>query len=137
MYDDIINMPHHTSPKHPSMPMSDRAAQFSPFAALTGYDSAIDEAARLTEQKIVLSEDAREALDWKMQQIVSRHDSFPTVSITYFVPDNRKNGGAYQTLTGKIKRVDDVARVIFMVDGSIIPLDDVYTLSCEGIQDEY
>ena len=136
MYEDIINLPHHVSKTHPQMSMLDRAAQFSPFAALTGYDSAINEAGRLTCKKIILSEDAQESLDWKMQQITSRQPA-PTVSLTYFVADSLKDGGSYLTHIGQIKRVDDVERGIYMSDGAIIPLDDVYELSAEGIQNDY
>lgn len=136
MYDDIIGLPHHTSIKHPSMPMSDRAAQFSPFAALAGYDAAINETARLTDKKVELSEDAREALDRTMQLIMASQQFLPTVSITYFVPDSLKDGGSYRTLTGQIKRLDDVARIIIMCDGNVIPLDDVYAILSNDIQDD-
>lgn len=132
-YDDIVNLPHHVSSTRPQMSMQDRAAQFSPFAALTGYDAAISETARLTDRKIELSEDAQEALDLKMAAIRSQLSSPPFVTIVYFVPDELKDGGAYLTHTGQIKRIDDVERTIIMVDGTKIPFDDVFDLNGDTI----
>ena len=100
-YDDIINLPCPTSPRHPRMPRADRAAQFAPFAALTGYDSAIDETARLTDEKIDISEDMREKLDRKQSFLTEIIDEQPEITVTYFVPDNRKAGGEYKTVTGR------------------------------------
>ena len=122
MYDDIIDLPRPKS-KHEPMPMSDRAAQFSPFAALTGYGDAIDETARLTDARIELSEEERAELDYK-QQYLATLDA-PTVSVTYFVPDERKSGGAYVTHTGVLKRVDEVERMVVFKDGLRVPLDEV------------
>lgn len=119
------------------MPMSDRAAQFSPFAALTGYDEAIQETGRLTDQKILLSEDAKDILDWKMQQICEKLPAHPLVTIIYFVADQYKEGGSYIKITGQIKRIDDVERIIQMSDGRVIPVDDVYDLICADIHEEY
>lgn len=121
-YDDIIDLPRPRS-AHEPMPMSDRAAQFSPFAALTGYDVAIDETARLTDERIELSPDEREELDYK-QQYISTLDN-PTVTVTYFVPDARKAGGAYVTHTGVLKRIDEVERMVRFTDGTMVALDDV------------
>lgn len=121
-YDDIIDLPRPRS-AHEPMPMSDRAAQFSPFAALTGYDAAIDETARLTDERIELSSDKREELDYK-QQYISTLDN-PTVTVTYFVPDARKAGGAYVTHTGALKRIDEVERMVRFADGTMVALDDV------------
>lgn len=132
-YDDIVELPHHVSSTRPQMSMQDRAAQFSPFAALTGYDAAISETARLTDTKIVLSKDAQAALDLKMAMIRSQLSSHPFVTIVYFVPDELKEGGAYLTHTGQIKRIDDVERIIVMVDGIKIPFDDVFDLNGESI----
>lgn len=134
MYEDIINLPHHISKTHPQMPMSDRAAQFSPFAALTGYDEAINEAGRLTCNKILLSEDAKEDLDRKMQQILSCLSSSPVVSVIYYEPDPFKEGGCYKTITGQIKCVSDIERNLIMSDGTIIPLDNVFDLNSPSIQ---
>lgn len=124
-YDDIINLPHHTSPKRPRMSMIDRAAQFSPFAALTGYDAAIKETGRLTDQRIELTEDSRAVLDRKQQLLVDNLANHPEVSVTYFVPDERKVGGAYVTVTGRVKKVDDYQRLLILTDGTKIPLDEI------------
>ena len=93
-YEDIINLPHHVSSKRPQMPMLDRAAQFSPFAALTGYDDAIHETARLTNNKVDLSEEEKETLDRKQQILSEKLSNHPPLTITYFVPDAKKSGGA-------------------------------------------
>ena len=130
-YDDIIDLPRPKS-KHEPMPMSDRAAQFSPFAALTGYDAAIAETARLTDQRIELSEEERAELDYK-QQYLATLDA-PTVTVTYFVPDERKSGGAYVTHTGVLKRVDEVERMVVFKDGLRVPLDEVVDINCEQLR---
>ena len=100
-----MNLPHHVSKTRPQMPMSDRAAQFAPFAALTGYDSAIRETGRLTDEKIELDEEALTALDMKFQLLMKAIDEEPEASVTYFKPDQRKDGGAYLTETGKIGKL--------------------------------
>ena len=125
MYDDIINLPHHVSKTRPQMPMSDRAAQFAPFAALTGYDSAIKETGRLTDEKIDLDEEALTDLNMRYQLLVDALDEEPEVEITYFKPDERKSGGEYVTVTGTVKKVDDFERLITMQNGTKIPMDDV------------
>ena len=130
-YDDIIDLPRPKS-KHEPMPMSDRAAQFSPFAALTGYGDAIDETARLTDARIELSEEERAELDYK-QQYLATLDA-PTVTVTYFVPDERKSGGAYVTHTGVLKRVDEVERMVVFKDGLRVPLDEVVDINCEQLR---
>ena len=130
-YDDIIDLPRPKS-KHEPMPMSDRAAQFSPFAALTGYGDAIDETARLTDARIELSEEERPELDYK-QQYLSTLDS-PMVTVTYFVPDERKSGGAYVTHTGVLKRVDEVESMVVFKDGLRVPLDEVMDIKCEQLR---
>ena len=99
-YDEIINLPHHVSTTRPQMPMSDRAAQFAPFAALTGYDSAIKETGRLTDEKIELDEEALTALDMKYQLLMDVFDDAPEVTITFFQPDERKAGGKYASQVG-------------------------------------
>ena len=99
-YDEIINLPHHISKTRPQMPMSDRAAQFAPFAALTGYDSAIKETGRLTDEKIELDEEALTALDMKYQLLMDVFDDAPEVTITFFQPDERKAGGKYASQVG-------------------------------------
>ena len=130
-YDDIIDLPRPKS-KHEPMPMSDRAAQFSPFAALTGYGDAIDETARLTDARIELSEEERAELDYK-QQYLATLDA-PTVTVTYFVPDERKTGGAYVTHTGVLKRVDEVESMVVFKDGLRVPLDEVMDIKCEQLR---
>lgn len=131
MYDDIINLPHHVSKIRPQMSMLDRAAQFSPFAALTGYDAAIKETGRLTDERIELDEEALTALDRKYQLLINALDDAPEVTITYFQPDERKAGGKYITATGAVKKVDDFERRITMQDGSKIPMDDVLSIDGE------
>lgn len=129
-YDDIIHLPHHVSLIRPQMPMQDRAAQFSPFAALTGYDAAVKETARLTDEKIVLDEEALTFLNRKYQILVDRLDERSQVIITYFKPDAKKSGGAYAEIAGAVKKVDDFERIIVMMDGTKLPMDDV--LDIEG-----
>ena len=129
-YDEIIDLPHHVSKTRPQMPMSDRAAQFSPFAALTGYDSAIKETGRLTDEKIELGEESLTALNARYQMLMDVLAEGPEVGITYFKPDERKAGGAYVTITGAIRKIDDFEQIIIMQDGTRIPMGDV--LSLEG-----
>lgn len=129
-YDEIIDLPHHVSKTRPQMPMSDRAAQFSPFAALTGYDSAIKETGRLTDEKIELGEESLTALNARCQMLMDVLAEGPEVRITYFKPDERKAGGAYVTITGAIRKIDDFEQIIIMQDGTRIPMGDV--LSLEG-----
>ena len=126
-YDDIINLPHPTSTKHPRMPMSDRAAIFSPFAALTGHAAAIQETARLTDQRMELDEDTKAMLDLK-QQILADRIERPEISVVWFRPDARKEGGQYVTTVGQLKKVDDIARILQLADGTTIPLDEVLEL---------
>ena len=113
-YDDIIRQPHPDSSKHPRMSLYDRAAQFSPFAALTGHSAAIAETGRLTDRRVELDE-------YEMARV-------DTESITYFVPDERKNGGSYRTVTGSAKRIDAVNGVIQMADRQCIPIADVFSI---------
>ena len=129
-YDEIMGLPHHVSKTRPQMPMSDRAAQFAPFAALTGYDAAIKETGRLTDERIELDVEALSALDMKYQLLMEALDEAPEVTITYFQPDERKAGGKYVSAVGAVKKIDDFERRITMRDGAKIPMDDV--LSIEG-----
>ena len=124
-YEDIINLPYHVSATKPQMSMIDRAAQFSPFAALTGYDAAIKETGRLTDEKIEMDEEALNILNMKFQVLVDSMDDEPEVTFTYFKPDQRKAGGAYIEVTGKVKKVDGFERLIVMENGIKIPMDDV------------
>lgn len=131
MYEDIINLPHHVSKKRQKMPMQDRAAQFSPFAALTGYDDAIKETGRLTDHQIELTEDARASLDMKQAYLMMVIDEHPEIAITYFMPDEKKAGGAYITTTGKLKRFDEYARAIILTNGKKIDMDMILDISCD------
>ena len=135
-YNEIMGHPHHVSKTRPQMPMSDRAAQFAPFAALTGYDSAIKETGRLTNERIELDEDALTALNVKYQFLMDALDEEPEIKITYFKPDERKAGGEYVSAIGAVKKVDDFERLITMQDGTRIPMDDVYDMSISVITNE-
>ena len=130
-YNEIMGLPHHVSKTRSQMPMSDRAAQFAPFAALTGYDSAIKETGRLTDERIELNEEALTALDMKYQLLMDAFDDAPEVTITYFQPDERKTGGKYITATGTVKKVDDFERRITMQNGTKILMDDVLNIDGE------
>ncbi len=136
-YDDIINLPHPTSARHPRMPIHDRAAIFSPFAALTGHGAAIVETARLTDRRIELDEDSRAVLDEKQRILEDVIGQQPEVAVTWFQPDARKDGGSYVTATGKLKRVDGVERTIIFTDGTRIPLDDIIDIESEWLVDGF
>lgn len=124
-YDDIIDLPHHISPTRPHMSMSDRAAQFSPFAALTGYDGVIRESGRLTKERVELSEEELETLGRKQQYLMSIIDESPEITVTYFVPDSLKEGGEYVTCSGRLKRIDEYERRLVFTDGTKVDIDDV------------
>ena len=127
-YKDIINLPHKQSSKRPHMSLLDRAAQFAPFAALVGYDDAIKETGRLTDDRIELSEENLATLNSRYQILVDHLDEEPEVTITYFVPDIYKTGGSYISKTGVVKKLDAYERLITMTDGAKIQMDDVLTL---------
>ncbi len=130
-YDDIIDRPHHISAKHPPMPRRDRAAQFAPFAALTGHGAALNETARLTDGFIELSEDARAELDMKQKLIFDALALHPRITVTCFRPDESKCGGSYITLTGEVKSIDDIERVMIMESGERIPTAHVINLESD------
>lgn len=130
-YDDIIHLPHPVSRRHPPMSQADRAAQFSPFAALTGYDAAIRETARQTHRRIELDEDAREELDFRLQLLEDSLPRRPTVRVTYFCPDERKEGGEYRTVEGTPRRLDRLERALELEGGKRVPLDEVLRLEGE------
>ena len=130
-YNEIMGLPHHVSKTRPQMPMSDRAAQFAPFAALTGYDAAIKETGRLTVERIELDVEALSALNMKYQLLMEALDEAPEVTITYFQPDERKAGGKYVSAVGAVKKIDDFERRITMRDGTRIPMDDVLSIDGE------
>lgn len=128
-YNDIIDLPHHQSATRPHMTLHDRAAQFSPFAALTGYDDAVKETARLTDNKEELDEYRKEELNERLSMIYDTLDEQPEVSVTYFLPDKKKSGGAYVTVTGSVKKIDEYEHLVIMRDGTKIPIDDIYEIS--------
>lgn len=133
-YDDIIGLPHPTSSKHPRMPISERAAIFSPFAALSGHSAALAETARLTDQKIELDEDTKAELDRK-QAILREHlTEQPEITVTWFQPDERKDGGAYVTVTGRLRKIDEAERALVLLDGTRVPLEDVMELESSCFQ---
>ena len=124
-YDDIIHLPHHRSQTHPPMPLQDRAAQFAPFAALTGYGAALHETARLTEQRAELTESEKAALDRRLQLLSDRLADRPEITVTYFRPDERKEGGAYVTVTDTAKKSDAYERVLVLQSGLCIAIDRI------------
>lgn len=124
-YDDIIHLPHHTSPTRPRMSAHDRAAQFSPFAALTGYDSAISETARLTDTKVELDEGSKADINEKLNIIQEHLDEHIEVSITYFLADRNKSGGTYSTVVGCVKKIDLYEQILIMRDTTNIPIHDI------------
>lgn len=136
-YADIINLPHHELTTRQRMPLINRAASFSPFAALTGYDETVKETARLTDDKIELDEGTKEVLNDKLRLAVDQVEMHPEVSITYFLPDKRKAGGAYITTKAVIKRVDEYDRVVVLSDKSTIPIDDIAEIEGDIFKDLY
>lgn len=130
-YADIINLPHHELTTHQRMPLINRAASFSPFAALTGYDEAVKETARLTDTRIELDDSTKIILSDKLQMAMEMADQEPTITVTYFVPDQKKAGGAYVDYTGIIKRIDEYERKVIFEDKTSIPIDDIYAIEGE------
>ena len=130
-YDDIIHLPHHVSRNHPQMPLRDRAAQFAPFAALTGYEAAVEETARLTAERRELDPQEAEELNRRLATLISRLPDRPEVTIEYFVPDERKSGGAYVTETGVVRHISITERVLVMESGTEIPMEDVVSTTGE------
>ena len=131
LYADIINLPHHELTTRQRMPLINRAASFSPFAALTGYDEAVKETARLTDARIELDEEQKIALSDKLQMAIEKADQEPIITVTYFLPDQKKAGGAYIDYTGTIKRIDEYERKVIFIDKTIIPIDDIYAIEGE------
>ncbi len=124
-YDDIIDLPHHVSPTRPHMPMPDRAAQFMPFRALTGYEDTVRETARLTEERPALTEEEKAVIDGKLQLLAEKLSDQPQVTLTYFRPDRKKAGGAYVTLTGRLKKIDSHGGALVLAGGERILLKDI------------
>ncbi|MDE6589164.1 MAG: hypothetical protein K2K53_02200 [Oscillospiraceae bacterium] len=121
-YDDIIHLPHPTSPRHSRMPMIDRAAQFTPFQALMGYGEAIQETARITGEKAELTEEEKAVLDEKLRLLT---DTGNEAAFTYFQPDGRKSGGAYVTALGTVKKLNPLEGRLILTDGTVIPIEDI------------
>lgn len=130
-YDDIIALPHPEPRTHPRMSLHDRAAQFSPFAALTGHSAAIAETGRLTDSRITLDESEMARVDAALQRLRELLPQAPTVSITYFVPDERKAGGSYQTITGTARRIDTANGVLLLTDQRAIPIPDILDVAIQ------
>lgn len=127
-YEDIINLPHHISKKHPQMSLEERSAQFAPFAALTGYEDAIDETARLTDERIDINEDVKEKLNEKIKNINKNINKTPEITVTYFVPDNKKSGGKYLVIKEKIKKIDEINQLLIFTNGSKIKINDIINI---------
>lgn len=130
-YDDILHLPHPVSKRRSRMSNYDRAAQFSPFAALTGFDATIEEAGRLTDRRIELDEGGKALLNEKLQEILEMIDSQPQVTITHFVYDERKAGGAYISTTGRVKKIDEYNRAILLTDGMAISIPEILNIYVE------
>lgn len=126
-YNSIMGLPHHVSAKHRHMSMTERAAQFSPFAALNGYEDAVSETARLTDGRPDLDEYERDAIDRKLREIMESDEDLP-VTLIYFRPDGKKSGGAYLTLNGKVSDIDEVGRIVIMESGARIPVTDILVI---------
>lgn len=128
-YDDIINLPHHVSNKHQRMSIEERSAQFAPFACLTGYDEVIREAGRITNKRIELAESLKDVLDEKLQIIENKLSERPLVTFLYFIPDQKKDGGEYKMVTGKVKKFDKYKNIILLENGTQIPILDIYDIT--------
>ena len=127
-YFDIINLPHHVSRNHPQMPLEARAAQFAPFAALTGYDAVIHETARLTDKQVELEEYDNDRLNRIFSELMDSLEKHPMVTVSYFKPDEHKAGGAYMTVSGKLKKIDTYEQIMKMEDGTVIPIGSIMDL---------
>lgn len=136
-YDDIIHLPHHVSSTRPRMSAVDRAAQFSPFAALTGYDAAVKESERLTDEKRELTDDEKSAINEKLQIIAENIEGVPTVTLTYFVPDKRKSGGEYVSKTGELREIDSYARTLVFTDKTVVKIDALKGISSPVLENYF
>lgn len=130
-YDDIIDLPHPTSKKHPRMSRQNRAAQFSPFAALTGYDAAIRETARITEDRRELSEDAAVELNYKISLLQQEQAGMKKIKVIYFRQDTTKDGGAYREEDGDFKRIKSNEGILELTNGIQIPLEDIFKIEID------
>lgn len=134
-YDDIIKLSHHISKKHSQMSMEERAAQFAPFAALVGYEDAVEETARITTKRIELNEEEKNALDIKLQMLNEqiRVQIYPNVIIMYFVPDLKKDGGKYIKISGTVKRIDEYKQIIILDDKTAISISEIVSITGESL----
>lgn len=130
-YEQIIHQKHHVSRSHPRMARIDRAAQFAPFAALTGYEAAVEETARLTDEKIELEEDALAILNMRLQILQENESRHPKITATYFLPDKKKSGGAYVTEAGQLKRIDETEQMLLLTDSRQIAISDIYSIESD------
>ena len=130
-YKDMIDLPYPGKSKHTRMPMGDRAAQFAPFAALTGFGAVLKETERITEKRIELDEYEKEKLDEKIRVVLEEKGLRPEITVTFFVPDEKKDGGAYVTVSGHVKRVDEENQLLILEEGERILMGDIYDISCE------
>lgn len=130
-YDDIIHLPHPEPSTHPRMTMENRAAQFSPFAALTGYDEATREEARLTDEKKELSDDMIEMLDARLAVLEQHLKEHPSITVTYFHQDEKKSGGRYITVSGTLKNLDGLKHILHMTDNIKIPIENIRLIECD------
>lgn len=130
-YEDIVNLPPHISKRHPQPSMMDRAARFAPFAAITGYEEMVLEEARVTEERVDLDEGALSLLNEKLNMIQEFLDEEPEVTITYFEPDKKKSGGAYVSITGTVKRIDEYEHLVILIDGKKIRIEEIYALESD------
>ena len=124
-YDDIIHLTHHVSSTRPHMPMTDRAAQFMPFRALTGFEDAVRETSRHTDERIGLTEDEEALLDMRLQKLADEISNQPKMTLTYFRPDKKKAGGAYICVTGQLKKIDDHEGYLILTGGERILIEDI------------
>ena len=130
-YDDMIDLPHYTSIKHPRMSIESRAAQFAPFSALSGYGDAIKETARLTDERIEIDDSLREILNNKLKIIEENISLNPNVTLTYYIPDSKKSGGKYVTHNCIVKKVDSINEIIITVDNKKIPMKEIIDISSD------
>lgn len=135
-YDDIINQPHHISRKRKQMSLYNRAAQFAPFAALTGYDGMVTETARLTDRRIELDEESVQQINLQLHTIMESAQDQPEISMVVFYPDATKDGGSYQTVMGHVRRIDDVNREVILTDRTVIQMNRIYAIFPNGISSE-
>ncbi|MDE7400328.1 MAG: YolD-like family protein [Oscillospiraceae bacterium] len=134
-YNDIIYLPHPEPKSHKRMTQRDRAAQFSPFAALTGYEDVVAETARLTDKRLELSEDRQTKINECLQAILEKISERPEVKITYFLPDKLKSGGGYTVKIGFVKWIDEVEKIVIFTDNFSIPIADIYDIDGDLFRD--